>query len=56
LSNAQTAVAIRRVIYAELEACGTAINHQDNKAALEQLSEATVKLKRIASGLVAQFS
>jgi hypothetical protein len=55
LSNEQTAVAIRRVIHTELEACATAINRNDNKAALDKLSEATAKLKRLASGLIRQF-
>ena len=55
LSNEQTAVAIRRVVHAELEACAKAINRNDKKAALDQLSEATAKLKRLASGLVRQF-
>jgi hypothetical protein len=55
LSNEQTAVAIRRVIHTELEACVTAINRKDPKAALDQLSVATAKLKRLASGLVRQF-
>jgi hypothetical protein len=55
LSNEQTAVAIRRVIHAELEACATAVNRNDKKAALEQLAEAATKLKRLASGLVRQF-
>jgi hypothetical protein len=55
LSNEQTAVSIRRVVHTELEACATAINRNDKKAALEQLSEATAKLKRLAGGLAAQF-
>ena len=55
MSNEQTAVAIRRVIHTELEACATTINRKDPKAALDQLSEATAKLKRLASGLVRQF-
>jgi hypothetical protein len=55
LSNEQTAVALRRVIHLELEACATAINRSDNKAALDQLSEAAAKLKRLAAGLTRQF-
>jgi len=55
LSNEQTAVAIRRVVHSELEACATAINRKDPKAALDQLSEASTKLKRLAAGLVRQF-
>jgi hypothetical protein len=55
LSNEQTAVAIRRVVHTELEACATAINRNDKKVALDQLSEATAKLKRLAGGLVRQF-
>jgi hypothetical protein len=55
LSNEQTAVAIRRVVHIELEACATAINRNDQKAALGQLSEAAAKLRRLASGLVRQF-
>ena len=55
LSNEQTAVAIRRVIHTELEACATAINNSDKDQALVQLSEATARLKRLASGLVRQF-
>jgi hypothetical protein len=48
-------MAIRRVVHTELEACVTAINRNDQKAALRQLSEASAKLKRLASGLVRQF-
>ena len=55
MSNEQTAVAIRRVVHLELEACATAINRSDKKAALDQLSEATAKLKRLAAGLIRQF-
>jgi hypothetical protein len=55
LSNDQTAVAIRRVVHTELEACAKAINQSDKKAALDQLSEASAKLKRLASGLIRQF-
>jgi hypothetical protein len=55
LSNEQTAVAIRRVVHVELEACATAINRDDQKAALGQLSEASAKLKRLANGLTRQF-
>jgi hypothetical protein len=55
VSNDQTAVAIRRVIHTELEACATAINRKDKQAALDQLTEATAKLKRLASGLLRQF-
>jgi hypothetical protein len=55
MSNDQTAAAIRRVVHHELEACATAINHDDKQAALDQLSEATGKLKRLACGLVRQF-
>jgi hypothetical protein len=55
VSNEQTAVAIRRVVHTELEACATAVNRNDKKAALDQLSEAAAKLKRLASGLVRQF-
>jgi hypothetical protein len=55
LSNEQTAGTIRRVVHVELEACATAINRSDKKAALEQLSEATTKLKRVAAGLIRQF-
>jgi len=55
LSNEQTAVAIRRVVHVELEACATAINRNDQKAALGQLTEAAAKLRRLASGLVRQF-
>jgi hypothetical protein len=55
LGNDQTAVAIRRVIHLELEACATAINRSDKQAALDQLSEATAKLKRLAAGLIRQF-
>jgi hypothetical protein len=55
LSNEQTAIAIRRVVHTELEACATAINRKDQKVALGQLSEAAAKLKRLAAGLVRQF-
>jgi hypothetical protein len=55
LSNEQTALAIRRVVNTELEACATAINNSDKDQALVQLSEATARLKRLASGLVRQF-
>jgi hypothetical protein len=55
LSNEQTATAIRRVVHTELAACATAIHHNDKKAALDQLSEATAKLKRLASGMIRQF-
>jgi hypothetical protein len=55
LSNEQTAVAIRRLVHTELEACATAINKNDKKAALDQLTEAATKLKRLASGLIRQF-
>jgi hypothetical protein len=55
MSNEQTAVAIRRVVHTELDACAKAINHKDPTAALSQLSEASSKLKRLASGLVKQF-
>jgi hypothetical protein len=54
LSNEQTAVAIRRVVHTELAACATAIDHNEKKAALDQLSEATAKLRRLASGLAGQ--
>jgi len=39
-----------------LEACATAINRSDKKAALDQLSEATAKLKRLAAGLIQRFT
>jgi hypothetical protein len=55
LSNEQAAVAIRRVVHSELEACATAINSNDKKTALDQLSEASAKLKRLAAGLIRQF-
>jgi hypothetical protein len=55
LSNEQTAVAIRRVVHLELEACAAAINCSDKKAALDKLSEASAKLKRLAAGLIQQF-
>jgi hypothetical protein len=55
LSNEQTAVAIRRVVNVEPEACATAVNRSDKKAALNQLSEAAAKLKRLAAGLIRQF-
>jgi hypothetical protein len=55
LSNEKTALAIRRVVHTELEACATAINHSEKQAALEQLSEAASKLKRVASELLRQF-
>jgi prephenate dehydrogenase len=55
LSNEQTALAIRRVVHTELEACATAIKNSDKDAALVQLSEAAARLKRLASGLVRQF-
>jgi hypothetical protein len=55
LSNEQTAAAIRRVVHTELAACATAIDHSDKKVALDQLSEATAKLRRLASGLIGQF-
>jgi hypothetical protein len=55
LSNEQTAVAIRRVVHTELTACATAINRNDKRAALDQLTEASAKLKRLASGLIKQF-
>jgi hypothetical protein len=55
LGNEQTAVSIRRVVHTELVACATAINRNDKKEALAQLSEATAKLKRLAGGLAAQF-
>ena len=45
----------RRVVNVELEACATAVNRSDKKAALDQLSEATAKLKRLAAGLIRQF-
>ncbi len=55
MSNEKTAVSIRRVVHTELEACATAINRNDKKVALDLLSEATAKLKRLASGLIGQF-
>jgi hypothetical protein len=55
LSNEKTALAIRRVVHTELEACATAINRKDQKVALDQLSEATARLKRLASELIRQF-
>jgi hypothetical protein len=55
VSNEQTAAAIRRVVHTDLEACATAINRSDKKVALDQLSGATAKLKRLASELVRQF-
>jgi ribosomal protein S20 len=55
LSNEKTALAIRRVVHTELEACATAINQSEKKAALDQLSEAASKLKRAASELLRQF-
>jgi hypothetical protein len=55
LSNEKTALAIRRVVHTELEACAAAINHSEKKAALDQLSEAASKLKRVASELLRQF-
>ena len=55
LGNDQTATAIRRVIHTELEACVTAINRNDKKEALDQLSEATAKLRRLAAELIRQF-
>ena len=55
LANDQTAGAIRRVIHTELEACVTAINRNDKKEALDQLSEATAKLRRLAAELIRQF-
>lgn len=55
MSNEQTALSIRRVVHVELEACAAAINSSDKKAALDQLFEATAKLKRLASGLTRQF-
>ena len=55
MSNEQNAVAIRRVVHVELEACATAINRSEKKAALDQLSEAAAKLKRLAAGLIRQF-
>ncbi len=55
MSNEQTAVAIRRVVHNELVACAAAIDHNDKKAALDQLSEAAAKLRRLASGLIGQF-
>jgi hypothetical protein len=55
LGNDQTATAIRRVIHTELEACVTAINRNDKKVALDHLSEASAKLKRLASELIRQF-
>jgi hypothetical protein len=42
-------------VHTELEACATAINRSDKKAALDLLTEATAKLKRLASGLIGQF-
>jgi hypothetical protein len=55
LSSEQTAVAIRRVVHIELVACATAINRNDKKLALDRLSEATAKLKRLASAMFRQF-
>jgi hypothetical protein len=55
LTNEQAAVSIRRVVHTEPGACATAINRNEKKAALDQLSEATAKLKRLAAGLAAQF-
>jgi hypothetical protein len=55
LSNEQTALSIRRVVHTELEACATAIKNSDQEAALVQLSEATARLKRLASELGRQF-
>jgi ribosomal protein S20 len=55
LRNEQTATAIRRVVRTELEACATAINRNDKKASLDQLAEASAKLRRIASGLIGKF-
>jgi hypothetical protein len=55
LSNEKTALAIRRVVHTELQACATAITRKDQKAALDQLSEASARLKRLASELVRQF-
>jgi hypothetical protein len=55
LSNEQTALAIRRVVNTELGACATAINNSDKETALVQLSEATARLKRLASELARQF-
>jgi hypothetical protein len=43
------------MVHLELEACATAINRSDKKAALDQLSEATAKLKRLAAGQTQQF-
>jgi hypothetical protein len=55
LSNEKTALAIRRVVHTELQACATAIARKDQKAALDQLSEASARLKRLASELIRQF-
>jgi hypothetical protein len=55
LSNEKTALAIRRVVHTELQACATAIARKDQKAALDQLSEASARLKRLASELTRQF-
>ena len=55
LRNEQAVVSIRRVVHTELVACATAINRNDKKEALAQLSEATAKLKRLAGGLATQF-
>lgn len=55
MGNDQTAAAIRRVIHTELEACVTAINRNDKKVALDQLSQASAKLRRLASELIRQF-
>lgn len=55
MSNDQTAAAIRRVVRDELEACATAINRNDKKASLDQLAEASAKLRRVAAGLIGKF-
>jgi hypothetical protein len=55
VSNEKTALAIRRVVNTELQACATAISRKDQKAALDQLSEASARLKRLASELIRQF-
>jgi hypothetical protein len=55
MSNDRIVVAIRRVVHAELEACAKANNRNDKKSALDQLAQASAKLKRLASGLIGQF-
>jgi len=45
----------RRVVRDKLEACASAINRNDKKASLDQLAEASTKLRRVAAGLIGKY-